>query len=368
MAVFQIIMSQRDGKWVKTMSPVTSEEQHRAILSLPGQQHNLELARKGKSVKLSNGRDVPAKQLLTQFNFSCMPNADGTLAGSTVMSNTIGADFDFDLKKPGDKAKLQVFPAILIEQKNKLGLLFVERSVSKGYHIVCRRKEGMSQLENLNYLSRILGVRYDDRAKDITRVFFGTSPNDWIYVDNALYDATPWTEPAAPAAVSPSKAPASAPAPAASPSSSSAQAAPATAVRLSTTDPVLTVLTDNYDGVPLDRLVDALVEEHGARPRKGNRNDYTYRLARDLRYFVNNNADEVERRLPLLCETPEEQQTTIRSACRDTLDTVLPTSARKALDRARRHMADEGIPEKAYFMAPEPPQPPQHLPRLMQIL
>ena len=61
------------------------------------------------------------------------------------------------------------------EQKEALGLLMLERSATKGYHLAFRRRPELSQEENLKWASELLGVKYDKGAKDITRVFFTTT-------------------------------------------------------------------------------------------------------------------------------------------------------------------------------------------------
>ena len=64
----------------------------------------------------------------------------------------------------------------MLEKKKELGLLMLEESVrGRGYHLVFRRREGLSQEDNLRWASELLGVEYDAGAKDITRVFFTTT-------------------------------------------------------------------------------------------------------------------------------------------------------------------------------------------------
>ena len=128
------------------------------------------------------------KHHMVQMNYSCLPNADGALKGSTRMSRSVGMDIDFDPKAPDYEAKMAQVPELVMGKKEELGLLMLERSANKGYHIVFRRRPGLSQEENLKWASRLLGVEYDKGAKDITRVFFTPPTDRLLYLDKELFD------------------------------------------------------------------------------------------------------------------------------------------------------------------------------------
>lgn len=89
------------------------------------------------------------KHHMVQMNYSCLPNADGALKGSTRMSRSVGMDIDFDPKAPDYEAKMARVPELVTSKKEELGLLMLERSANKGFHIVFRRRPGLSQEENL---------------------------------------------------------------------------------------------------------------------------------------------------------------------------------------------------------------------------
>lgn len=128
------------------------------------------------------------KHHMVQMNYSCLPNDDGALKGSTRMSRSVGMDIDFDPKAPDYEAKMSRVPELVMGKKEKLGLLMLERSANKGFHIVFRRRPGLSQEENLKWASRLLGVEYDKGAKDITRVFFTLPTDRLLYLDKELFD------------------------------------------------------------------------------------------------------------------------------------------------------------------------------------
>ncbi len=128
------------------------------------------------------------KHHMVQMNYSCLPNADGALKGSTRMSRSVGMDIDFDPKAPDYEAKMSRVPELVTGKKEELGLLMLERSANKGFHIVFRRRPGLSQEENLKWASGLLGVEYDKGAKDITRVFFTPPTDRLLYLDKELFD------------------------------------------------------------------------------------------------------------------------------------------------------------------------------------
>ncbi|WP_231480265.1 superoxide dismutase [Prevotella sp. P6B4] len=77
---------------------------------------------------------------------------------------------------------------MVLSKKHELGLQMFERSATKGYHLAFARRPGLSQEENLRWASDLLGVKYDDKAKDITRVFFTTTEADLLYLDDAIFE------------------------------------------------------------------------------------------------------------------------------------------------------------------------------------
>ena len=168
----------------KQMVPVTDRTQYMLLRGSSSQQTNLRLARQG---------NAEAKRRLVQMNYSCLPNDDGTLRGSTRPSDTVGMDVDFDPKAPDYAERMTNAPQTILAHKDELGLLMLERSVTKGYHIVFRRRRELSQEDNLKWASTLLGIEYDRGAKDITRVFFttGATEDDLMWLDDELFKAEP---------------------------------------------------------------------------------------------------------------------------------------------------------------------------------
>lgn len=128
------------------------------------------------------------KRMMVQMNYSCLPNADGGLKGAERVSRSVGMDIDFDPSSPDYEERMRSVPELVMGRKEELGLLMLERSANKGYHVVFRRREGMTQEENLRWASELLGVEYDKGAKDITRVFFTPPTDRLLFVDKELFD------------------------------------------------------------------------------------------------------------------------------------------------------------------------------------
>ena len=157
------------------MRPVTTRAEYMALRGSNEQQQLMTAIRNGNE---------SLKHRLVQMNYSCLPNADGTLRGSTHMSNTVGMDIDH--------LKAEEMPAVrdrILTKKDELGLGMLEESARGcGYHLVFSRRPHMSQVENLQWAAQLLGVDYDAQAKDITRVFFTTGTEQLIYLDDSIFE------------------------------------------------------------------------------------------------------------------------------------------------------------------------------------
>ena len=161
------IIYYKDG--AKIMRPVKDETEYRLLRD---SQHNR----------------TADKHHMVQMNYSCLPNENGALKGATRLSRSVGMDIDFDPKAPDYEQKMASVLDLVLGKKDELGLLMLERSANKGYHIAFRRKPELSQEENLRWASQLLGVQYDKGAKDITRVFFTPPCEKLLFVDKEMFD------------------------------------------------------------------------------------------------------------------------------------------------------------------------------------
>ena len=198
----------------KMMRPVLTAAEYRNLRNSNYQKRLVAGIRKG---------DAKQKMRLLQMNYSCMPGnaaTGNTAAGNAAAGNattpslqkaplkgckspsmSVGMDVDFDPSAPDYEEMMEKAPEMVLSKKDELGLLMLERSARKGYHLVFRRHfmDGLAEgkiLENqeinLKWASELLGVKFDEAAKDITRVFFSTtaSEEDLLFLDDALFEQT----------------------------------------------------------------------------------------------------------------------------------------------------------------------------------
>ena len=168
------VINYKDG--AKMMCPVLSRDEYLRLRGSKKQQ---------SIIKAVRGGDDSQKSKLLQFNYSCLPNEDGSLKGSTTLSTTVAMDIDHIPEEQLESVKDRI-----LNQKEELGLLMLELSArAAGYHLVFKRREDLTQEENLRYASQLLNVEYDKGAKDITRVFFTTtaSAQDLIFLDDEIF-------------------------------------------------------------------------------------------------------------------------------------------------------------------------------------
>ena len=173
----------------KFMRPVLTREEYLKLRNDGFQKENVARIRQG---------DEALKASLVQMNYSCLPNEDGSLKGAKRMSTTVGMDIDFVAPKelsPEEKQawlneRMAQVPEMVLAKKDVLGLQMLERSATKGYHLVFRRRPELSQEENLKWASELLGVKFDAQAKDITRVFFTTTEAELLFLDDAIFETT----------------------------------------------------------------------------------------------------------------------------------------------------------------------------------
>ena len=173
----------KDGK--KYCVPVTNKKDYFLLRDSKYNLDCVEKARKGEMLKDKNGNEKSYKTRLEQFNYSCIPNEDGTLKGAVQPANSVGMDVDFNEAEIG---KIPEVVERILSKKDEIGLLMLERSATKGLHLVFKRKPELSQEGNLKSVSETLNVPIDEGAKDITRVFFTPTSQDIIFIDERLFD------------------------------------------------------------------------------------------------------------------------------------------------------------------------------------
>lgn len=247
------------------MSPVLTETEYRNLRNSVKQKTVMKAIRSG---------DESQKTRLLQMNYSCLPNDDGSLKGTTRMSTTVGMDIDHIADN-----ELEAVKETILAKATELGLLMLEGSArGKGYHLVFRRRTDLSQEENLKWASELLGVPYDEGAKDITRVFFTTTNSELYFLDPEIFEIEE--------------------APSNSPKGESRKAKVSTPLPIGEGPGV-----GLYHGVPYSKIVDAWLG--GKKVKEGDRHRTSLYLADHLRYITENDAGLIEK---ILRETPFVQE------------------------------------------------------------
>ena len=354
------VISYQDGH--KVARPVETEAEYRALRGSERQCRMVDACRNGST---------EAKRRLLQMNYSCIPT-DGILRGCKTPSNSVGMDIDFDPTDPAYEQKMAEVPQMILAKKDEVGLLMLERSVKKGYHMVFKRRLELSQEENLRWASELLGVKYDEGAKDITRVFFTTTsdPKDLLFLDKELFRPTPQPSPVMQGEGVISNA-----------SQESLQKERNTSIISQKTLPdakeTSEVITPSpyitgegrgeglYDGIPYPTIIEALEDQLGGVPAHGSRNQFIFSMACQLRYICNDDPEWIAQVLPTYGEAREKQMATIRSACNRSQNKAMPKLLLRAIDVARSIVTDTESGEAGENC---PPPMPKKLPPLIKLL
>jgi len=352
------LVQYQNGK--KVMRPVLTRE---AYLRLRSDKKHVERVRGVRQGK------VELKGKLLQFNYSCIPREDGLLKGCQTPSTSFGMDIDH---VPAED--MQVLGELIVENKDELGLLMLERSVrGEGYHLVLRRHPEMTQEQNLSWASKAIGIPFDEVAKDITRVFYATtnSEDDLIYLNDELFIASP-------AVPNPGLSLRSAGAEERETSQSDVEKGSAFPefydIEVSTLDILKQVKSaQSVEGnrregtIPYSLLVECLQELLGGVPAHGSRNNFIFSMAAYLRYVCNDDPEWIKAVLPTYGENHDKWARTIESACQRAQYKAMPSIVKRAIENARKKSLPFGGDGEGLDLD-LPPQMPKKLPKLIQHL
>ena len=278
----------QDG--AKMMRPVLSREDYLAQRNGGEQQQLLAAIRSGNE---------QLKHRLAQMNYSCLPNADGTLKGSTRLSTTVGMDIDH--------LSADEMPAIrdrILSRKQELGLLMLEESArGGGYHLVFARRPHMSQVENLQWAAKLLDVEYDAQAKDITRVFFTTTEAQLLYLDDAIFASEEVLGTDDTAFINKDTA------------------------TVNEENPSPQKFPGEFKGVAYDAIIAEYWLRTGGVPAEGERNKRLHQLAANLRSICDDNEEWLLQLIPSLGLPDHELRSIVHSACKE------PTKGSRLMDQ-----------------------------------
>ena len=160
--------------------PIKNREQLMKLRNAKANLKNLEKVRQG---------DEKAKHDLLQLAYN-LGRVEGAIAGC----KSIGSFFFYDVDYYDDAQTEQIKQHIL-DRREDIGLVMLERSPRGGWHLVCKRRPGTTILENQVRVSTLLQLEMDTSAKDLQRVVFSTSGSeeDLPFLDDCIFDE-PMTE------------------------------------------------------------------------------------------------------------------------------------------------------------------------------
>ena len=134
---------------------------------------------------------------------------------------------------------------------------------------------------------------------------------------------------------------------------------------------VSTTFPSAYEGIPIDTIIQSLVELLGGAPEHGSRNQFIFSLACYARYLCQSNPEWIWQVLPTFGEEAEKAWSTIRSACNRSQPDRLPELVERALQQARTREELKQVkqPEPETFdllTSSYPPAMPERLPASIQ--
>ena len=293
----------KDG--AKMMRPILTREEYLAQRDSETQKMLMRKVR---------GGDEKMKSALTQMNYSCLPNEDGSLKGSKRMSTTIGMDVDHIPAEEMEQTKQRI-----LEKKDELGLLMLEESArGAGYHLVFRRRPELSQEDNLKWASQLLGVQYDEGAKDITRVFFTTTKKELVYLDDSIFEVQETLS--------------NSPCLGGEPGADSNLKSSLNREDLGGSFP------STFKGIPYTSIIAEYWRRTRGEPAEGERNERLHKLAANLRAICDNKEEWLLEVMPRYGLSEQEMRSIVHSACKE------PTKGSHAMDeivRVLNENADE---------------------------
>ena len=338
------------------MRPVLNREEYLKLRNGGFQCENVARIRSG---------DEKLKASLVQMNYSCLPNDDGTLKGATRMSTTVGMDIDHLTAED-----MPVVRERILSKKDELGLLMMEKSARGwGYHLVFQRRADLDQVGNLKWASELLNVAYDAQAKDITRVFFTTTEEDLLYLDDEIFSRK---EEEVRRKMEEGR---------------SKREEVRGKMEDGRSQPSSKNYPSEYHGIPFATILkkDWEVNNGGYEPTEGDRDTLTFQLASDLRHICGKSFEWLDQVIPCYDGFPiEEKRQKIRNALASKYegmpqrlrDTLAALDGRGQMEEGRgkmddgrgkmddvRCMMDDGNPQTS-----TPPEMPEKMPKLIGLL
>ena len=380
-----------NDKRQKLAKRVDSREEFLALRNSKENLENLAKAREG---------DSKAKARLVQFAYN-LGHVEGALAGCKSIGSFFFHDIDCYDKEQSESICQQI-----MDKKDEIGLKMLERSVSGGWHLVCKREPGITILEAQVRVACALKIEQDTNTKDLQRVVYSTSGSaeDLIYLDDELFDEPmsaeeceaeyarlkererrgeedvpagakkankhyrPWEEDTPSLSSRPNVV--------SGEISQMRLKAQAASRKDSSTTLGMTnggKFPDNYHGIPFERIIKKYWEMNngGFEPNIGDRDTLTYQLACDLRHICARNAEWLDQVIPCYDGFPiEEKRQKIANALKSSYE-GMPGRLKDVLDalEGRKTKSPDEQSEQSALPEQMPEMPAEKkLPKLIRLL
>jgi hypothetical protein len=313
-----------------------------------------------------------------QFAYN-LGHVEGALAGCKSIGSFFFHDIDCYDKEQSDAICQQI-----MDKKDEIGLKMLERSVSGGWHLVCKREPGITILEAQVRVACALKIEQDTNTKDLQRVVYSTSgsPEDLIFLDNELFDE-PMSAEECEAEYARLK----------ERERRGEEDVPAGAKKANkhyrpweedflATDygsskkscsPLPKEYPKDYHGIPFTTIIKKYWEMNngGFEPNIGDRDTLTYQLACDLRHICARNAEWLDQVIPCYDGFPiEEKRQKIANALKSSYE-GMPGRLRDVLDalEGRKTKSPDEQSEQSALPEQMPEMPAEKkLPKLIRLL
>lgn len=351
----------------KTARRIISREQLNRLCNSAENVANTERARQQD---ISAEERNEAKRKLLQIACNLGAGAEGLLAGCRSQGSYFSTDVDCP---PEDSERLK---QLILSKKDEIGLMMLARSVNYGWHLVCRREQGTTILENQVRVASILRVEMDTNAKDLQRVLFTTtaSDDDMPFLDDQIFTEPMTTEECiaeyerlkereqrgeelVPQGAKKAKKHYR-PWEDMENEELEGEQSSCQLVNLSTCQPEQSTCQLKYKDIPYALIINKWWERTGGVPVEGERNVRLYQLATNLRAICDNDREKLMQVMPRYGLSEQEVRSIIDSACKEPI---------KGLTKLMREIIAECLSGEQNTSQTPPPMP-EKLPRLIQLL
>ena len=296
---------------------------------------------------------------------------------------------DFDEK--GHSAEI-LQKAMELQKAGKWEILLVEESVRKGTHVLITLPEGMSPQEAQTRFSHDVGFQADPALKDIARCIYMVPEEYTLFVNERMftmdgtqrhgdtetlnssschYGSSPLCHSErSEESVSTSQPSSSGCTQTLRDAQSDTAGNPIGTKKLCVSESLCSKenYPQTYEDIPYNDIVEVLEEQMGGRPDIGSRNNFIFSMACHLRYICNDEPSWIAQVLPTYGEERDKFVATVRSACNRIQTKQMPRIMKRTVSICKQRMVEESEIRNHKSEIENPPELPDKLPPLIELL